>query len=252
MKRAISFLGLLLPAAPLGAQSMMSGTVREDGSGKPLAGVEVLIEGSKRKTVTDESGRYVLEASSGNRVALFRFVGFHPVRLRVVIAKQDTTWANAQMVREAGQRLEAIEVAGEVKKPRGIGREGFEERRALGFGKFVDSTELRRSEHVRLADVLRRNSVEVLRMQDPRTVPQIRFIYVAASKQTRGCLMQVMLDGASIYTPNSMSKPPIDLNTFDVASLESVEVYASGGRTPLEFSGGGAECGTVVLWTRRR
>ena len=251
MKPAIPFFGLLLLAAPLAAQSVMSGTVREDGSGKPLAGVEVLIEGSKRKTETDESGRYALEASSGNRVALFRFVGFNPVRLRVLIAKDDTTWANAQMVREAAQRLEPLEVAGEVKKPRGIGREGFEERRALGFGKFIDSTELRRSEHVRLADVLRRSSVEVLRMPDPRTAPQVRFIYVAASKQRRGCLMQVMLDGSPVYLPNSTSKPPIDLNTFDVASLESVEVYASGGRTPLEFSGAGAECGTVVLWTRR-
>jgi hypothetical protein len=75
---------------------------------------------------------------------------------------------------------------------------------------------------------------------------------VAASKQQRGCLMQVMLDGAPIYQPGSSSKPPIDLNSFDIVSLEAVEVYVSGGRTPLEFSGAGAECGTVVLWTRRR
>ena len=53
--------------------------------------------------------------------------------------------------------------------------------------------------------------------------------------------------GASVFP----TQTEVMLESIVPDLVESVEVYASGGRTPLEFSGAGAECGTVVLWTRR-
>ena len=134
----LSVLVLGLPAAPLAAQAVMIGTVRDDSTGRPMAGVEVLIERTRRLTVTDAEGRYVLEeVPTGARIALFRLFGFRPVRLRLQIARGDTVKADATMIRESAQPLAPVEVTGAT--PRGIGREAFEERRRLGFGDFIDS-----------------------------------------------------------------------------------------------------------------
>ena len=122
----------------------MSGIVREDSSGRPLAGVEVLVEGTKLKTVSDNGGRYVLgDLPAGDRVALFRFVGYRGVRQRLKLSKGDTTRVDAVMVPDRVRELETVEVTGTPAKPRGGGLESFEERRRLGLGKFIDSTELR-------------------------------------------------------------------------------------------------------------
>jgi carboxypeptidase-like protein len=233
----------------------MAGTVRDDSTNRPLAGVEVVVERSKRLAVTDNAGRYVLMGlPTGTRVALFRFVGYRPVRLRVELSKTDTLRADARMVREALQRLEPVVVTGQPAAPRGLGSEAFEERRRLGFGIFIDSAELRRSEGIHLPDLLRRHNVEILRMQDPR-VPSPRMIYVAVSKgQGRGlpgerCLLQVILDGAVMANTEI---GPLDLSTFDIAGLGAVEVYRSAAGTPVEFAGAGSDCGSLIMWSRKR
>ncbi|HJR36556.1 MAG TPA: hypothetical protein VJ817_16485, partial [Gemmatimonadales bacterium] len=41
-------------------------------------------------------------------------------------------------------------------RPRGLGLEAFEERRRLGFGRFIDSATLRRNEQVPLVQMLGR------------------------------------------------------------------------------------------------
>jgi hypothetical protein len=259
---SLALLLSLVPAVPLAAQAALSGTVREDSTGRPIPGVEVLLEGSKRHTVTDWSGKYLLtDLPTGVRVALFRYVGYRPLRLRIRLAKEDTLLADTRLVAE-GVTLDPIEVTGRPPPPRSV-REGFEERRRNGTGIFIDSAELRRSEHVRLADVLRRNNVDILQIEDPRVKPQVRLIWVVANRRggarnlavgsrNAACVMKVILDGITAYDPERERMWPTDINTFSVSSLESVEVYRSRVEIPMEFSGSGTDCGIVVLWTRRR
>src|SRR5688572_21582676 len=155
--RAMIRLGALCltGAAPLAAQATVTGVVREDGTGRPLAMVQVIIEGTQRADTTDSAGRYRLDAPAGTRIALFRLIGYRPLRVRLQLSKGDSTTANADLVRENAQQLDPIETRAAPAAPRGVGVEAFEERRRLGFGKFIDSTELRRSGNRRLTDVLR-------------------------------------------------------------------------------------------------
>jgi hypothetical protein len=261
MRGSVMLVALVVLRAANGhAQGVLSGVVREDSSGNALAGVEVLIEGTKHKATTDNSGRYVLgDLPTGNRVALFRFIGYRPARMRLNLSKGDTTRADATLVKERVQQLDPIAVTGTPAAPRGIGLESFEERRRLGIGKFIDSTELRRYDQLRASDVLRRFGVHIERMQDPR-VTSPRFIQVASSgrktvltnNQAGLCLMQVILDGAELFNPAKLRAVPVDLSEFMTGSLAAIEVYASGAQTPIQFGGAGADCGTVVIWTRRR
>ena len=114
-------LALGLATTPLLGQVVVSGVVREDGTRRPLASVEVLIEGTKRADTTDNSGRYRLDAPTGNRVALFRLIGFRPVRLRLVFNKGDSVIADVELVRESAQQLEPIETTARPNAPRGLG-----------------------------------------------------------------------------------------------------------------------------------
>lgn len=39
--------------------------------------------------------------------------------------------------------------------------------------------------------------------------------------------------------------------SFSVASLEAVEFYRTGSEVPQQFGGSNANCGALLLWTRR-
>ena len=256
--RALGAGGLLLAlAAPLVAQVTVSGVVREDGTGRPLATVQVIIEGTQRADTTDSAGRFRLDAPAGTRIALFRLIGYRPLRLRLQLVKGDSTTANADLVRETAQQLEPIETKAAPTAPRGVGVEAFEERRRLGFGKFIDSTELRRSGNRRLSDILR--GVPGLRMMYYVEDPQKPWIFewraVAGRKQSPGgepCWMSVVFDGSPIYRSGSLSRPPdFHRDFYEVSSLQAVEVYRSPAEVPQEYGGASEQCGLILLWSRR-
>lgn len=259
-RRLLAGVALLsLAAGPLAAQTILAGTVRQDSTGRPLAGVEVLLVGSDRNTVTDAAGRYAMSGlPSGRRVAMFRSVGFLPVRMFVLLGQPDTVWANPMMIARTTE-LEPLVVTAKPAAPRGLGVEAFEERRKLGFGKFIDSTDLRRNEHLPLLSLLDR-----LQGIGFGRYPGELGAVVAVSRRRSGpmgepCYMTVFLDGVQLYIGQAPGlggvdterRPPPDLKRFDVASLEAVEVYRGAGELPIEFGGTGSACGAIVLWTRR-
>lgn len=263
VSRSLQQLGFFLViSSPLSGQAVLTGLVREDATGRLLSGVEIVVEGSSRSTVTDKAGEYAFgSVPKGRQVVLFRSVGFHPVRIRVDLGEGAVSRLDAILV-PFGVRLDPLEVKG--KQPGGMGREAFEERRRLGFGRFIDSLELRRSEDRRLSDLLRaHNGI---------SIAQNRY---AVSTRT-GCYMQIIYDEQTIYSPAKYTPPPPppsgfttsrdrntrpsraisqppppDINTFSVSGLDAVEVYRSLSDTPLQFGGSGAGCGTLVLWSRR-
>lgn len=248
---------LLLPfASPLTAQAVMMGTAIEDSTRRPLAGVEVILEGTRKQTTTDGSGRFLLDdLPTGNKVVLFRSVGYRPQRVRVMLNKSDTTRVEAVLISDR-VRLEPIVVTGAPDRPRGIGREAFEERRRLGFGKFMDTTELRHRSYARMSDVLASMGVYMIQHQEGfRGRLEMR----AASTRRGGqvpCWMGVILDGVTLYkavsTGTVSNFPPPDFRRdFQVDNIEAIEVYRSASEVPMEFGGNSASCGVIVLWTTR-
>ena len=262
--RLITAVLLITATATSLAGQTLRGTVRQDSSGLPLANVEVVLEGTTFRAVTDASGRYLLSgASAGNRVALFRLVGYRPVRLSVKLVADDTVQGDVALIREAVQQLDPIEVAGKTPGPRGIGREAFEERRRMGFGFFIDSSDLRRSENRRVSDMLR--GISGLNLVAFRDCPPNRSCpteYRAASgrgetSMFRGggrddyCWMTVILDGNVLYNSGGLMPPPDFSRDFRPADLHAIEVYRSSAQVPPEFGGTVGQCGAILLWSRR-
>jgi hypothetical protein len=248
----------------------VTGTVR-DSAARALPGVDVLIEGSSITTTTDATGRFLLSGVPlGAQVVLFRLVGFRPVRTRVYLVTGDTTKADAVMIPEAirkpdaTQQLDSLVVTATTPSPRGIGREAFEERRKMGFGKFIDSGTLRRAELRRTSDVLRGipgvNMVRFRECQGPSRCGPVEERAAggrggATSMMPRTnqeyCWMSVVLDGNILYHSGSASPPPDFSRDFRPPELEAIEVYRSSAESPTEYSGSAAQCGVILLWTKR-
>jgi hypothetical protein len=125
------------------------------------------------------------------------------------------------------------------------GMERFAERRAAGFGSFIDRRTLRAGENRRLSDLLR--GARGVRIQLLGAVKEI----ATSMRAGRPCPMAIWVDGLKLYAPGARLGPIPDLNDYPVSQLEGVEIYGSEAETPAELGGQGAGCGTIVLWTRR-
>ncbi|MFN2317269.1 MAG: carboxypeptidase-like regulatory domain-containing protein [Gemmatimonadales bacterium] len=247
-------------AAPavLPAQTTMIGIVRDDSTGRPLPGVEVLLNGTAHATVTNDAGRYSLAGlPAGNHQAIFRIVGYLPARVNVLLSAGDTLRVNQVLV-PSTVVLDPIEVTGEPDV--GLAGRGFHERMKMGFGRFYEPEELREMEHLRLSDVLRRKGgVEI----QPALPGASKLVAVNPKYRNASghfnCYMTIYLDGRMLwrggnnYTGEEMrdNPPPDILRDFSIHQIEGVEVYTSSAGIPVEFGGTSGQCGAVVLWTRR-
>lgn len=244
----------LLPAAAA-AQVLVRGTVTDSASGKPIANVEVLASVAGRTARTDSLGRYSLDLPLGTHRILFRLIGYQPVSRTIAAFAADPLRLDLALA-PAPVELAPLETTAPGASP---WLQGFEDRRRLGFGRFIDDSVLRRSEHRVLPDVIRTTSPGVRFMRVGRRT-------VALGRGSRWCPMAIWLDGVRVYAPNSqdtspfasppsasrlerMHNPPPDMDQFKVAELQAVEVYSLS-ETPMRFQTTGSSCGTLLLWTR--
>lgn len=236
------------------AQAAMQGIVRDDSTARPLPGVEVLVAGTSHRTTTGEDGRYLLSGLPAGRFqVLFRAVGYLPARIEVVLTDGETTRVNQSLGTSVVQ-LDPIEV---TETPTvGLAGTGFEERRKQGFGVYYDSEELRRLEHLKPSDLLRRKGGVEIR-QASFNGPMVAMN--PTSRNLNGqldCYMSIYIDGRRFWTGGNQgldpSDPPPDFRSFiGLSQVEAIEVYRSAAGLPAEFGGAAGQCGAVVIWTRR-
>ena len=272
--------GLVIPllVSRAGAQGSLTGYVRDEATLRGLQGAEVSVAGTDHKTRSDKDGKYMLrDILPGTQRISVRAVGFAPVDTALVFATDKAT-ENVFFLGKPATTLDTVKTSSQV-RVHGAGFASFAERKARGFGDFLDSTFLRANEGRRLPDLL--TGLRGLHVMQPSTCKLARPVLcdwrVAGTKRGAQtvCAMQVVLDGAVVqrsvlfedryappFSPEAVVKAyadkmedfwrqTFDLNTISVASLIGVEVYRSGAEAPDVYGGLGTNCGVVVLWTHR-
>lgn len=258
---------LLLSGTPgsLTAQAAVQGVVIEEVTNQPVAGALVALERTDREVRTDQTGHFLLtDLPTGERTLLVRSIGHVPLRVQVTLSQGDTTRVDVRLT-VAPQQLDSILV--EEREPARVNPRlvEFEERRRMGFGFQIDSTELRRMEGRRFSEVLRTaTGLRIIqfreRNQSGRVVPRTE--YRAASSRRTGmgegeyCFTSVYIDGSPIFRSGGLSgqhfgDPPDFSRDFQIANFDAVEVYINPAQVPIQFGGRTAECGVILLWTRR-
>jgi hypothetical protein len=255
---------LTLPIESLGAQARVSGTVRDESSGQPLANAEVRIDALERTTRTDSLGRYLLSnLPSGQRVVNVRLIGYHPAAAIVRLIADGSIVSDFRLARAPAvlDTVAAIERGGVIPT--------FEEHRRVGLGRFLGRAELAKVEQRRLGDVLATfQGIGVVRgIGDRAWIANrrgARSLQVRCSEregaspaegshQARArdcaCYAQVYLDDMLLYRGAGDIVP--DINRFPLAEIEAIEYYAGPAQTPLKYSRLDSPCGVVVIHTRR-
>jgi hypothetical protein len=239
---------LLLTAQSVAAQSSVTGIVR-DSAGRPLASAEVVIE-ALIQACDCRSEWTIRPHRCASRTAPYPRAH---ARLRAVANMvRVTAGESAQsdfVLERVPQQLDTVLVKDRARVA-GIGLAAFEERRSMGFGKFLDSTYLRANEQRGLGDILREIPGTVI-LTPPRQIcrrglgcynpPSTK--RVAGSSRVafiKPCFMEVFLDGAlvnrgSIAGEQADWEGAFDLNMVTTTGFAAVEVYRSSAEVPMIF-----------------
>lgn len=120
----------------------------------------------------------------------------------------------------------------------------FEDHRHIGLGRFWTRKDLEAYANRTLAEVLAQtpgiNTTALMR--GPHA-------FVASSRNPGGvCYSQVYLDQALVYRGRGQ---PFDVNSLRPEQVEAIEYYAGPAELPAKYQGLNANCGVIVIWTRR-
>src|SRR5262245_16776349 len=99
---------LLIAGGPASrAAGAVSGRVKEQGSGQPVAGAAVTIDGTQLGTISDDSGRYrIAGVPEGSRNVSARRIGYAASTVTVIVTSGDVT-ANFALIKSV-QQLQAV------------------------------------------------------------------------------------------------------------------------------------------------
>lgn len=131
-----------------------------------------------------------------------------------------------------------------------------EVRRRNSQGRFLTRDQLARQEKRRFGDVVKS-------LAGVKVVTDHGAMYAVSNRGRNTiygangpCLMQVYLDGASVYSGSDDATDHLqvkyDLNQIQTGDVERVELYASAPEIPAEYNRTGSTCGVLMIWTRQR
>ncbi|MFN2315111.1 MAG: carboxypeptidase regulatory-like domain-containing protein [Gemmatimonadales bacterium] len=241
-----------------GSTAGLRGTVLDAETRRPVARAIIEIASQGRRTETDSSGEFRMDALEPQLVTVrLRSLGYRTVERGLNLYAGRVSRAE-YILSPALVILPEVRVLATASATPFT---GFEDRRRQGFGTFITAAELERHPNRRILDLV-------------RGIPGVRAVrstggghHLASNRRpvgrpgpggNRPCFLQVVVDGMMYWSPDPggevslRSGPPPDLGAFiSTTELAGVEVYAGMTGVPVEFRRDGIQCGTMVLWTKR-
>ncbi|MCE2900818.1 MAG: carboxypeptidase regulatory-like domain-containing protein [Gemmatimonas sp.] len=216
----------------------VKGTVRDAG-GKPLAGARVSLPGSAAETATASGGQFSLGGLPGGSWMLeARAVGFEPQRVAVDILDSAETVAEVAMT-GLTPTVDTVRVRADRWTQE---MAGFESRRKMGGGYFLDDAALSRRNAQFSADILRGVPGVTI---TPGGAGRDR-VTMRGSAGAGTCVPEVFVNGMRTPVPDGI----VD-NLVQPQDIRAVEVYSRLGSMPIEYQSRNG-CGSIVIWTGAR
>ena len=244
--RTESSVARTMPVAPkpvVDSTATLAGTVVDSG-GRPLRGADVRTADGALRTVSGDSGQFVLHGfKPGKRDMIVRVLGYGPATFTTDFRPGRTRRVRIVLT-AATVQLSTIVVLDSISDPL-LAETGFFQRKRTGWGTFITPAEIQRRNPGRASDMLRMVSgMEIRSAGRFGTLPISR----RAMSFSGLCLMNVYVDGNKVAVNSSM---PLE-DAVSGSEIGAMEVYPSASETPPEFSGLGASapCGAVVIWTK--
>ena len=211
--RRLSIAAVLIAiASPLSAQhpSRIAGRVIVAGSGEPIPGAQVTLEGTAISAIVDWSGRYALEnVPAGTHVINVRMIGYQHKSVRDVVIEPGAARGLDVTLTPAAIEVAAIEVTAEMERG-SVAQALNEQRNATGIVNAVTAQQIQKSPDSDAGQAVQR--VSGVTVQDGRYV----FVRGLGERYTT-----TSLNSARIPSPEPERKVvPLDL--FPSGVLEGI------------------------------
>ena len=210
--------------------------------GRPLANAIVGLSATGLDTRTDSAGRFLLAATpTGTWTLAVQALGYAPRQQLVDLIPGDTVAQVVALVRVQGMDTLRVRANAMARTVLGPNLAAFEERRKMGFGRFLAPEDFAKAEGGSMLNFL------TSRIPGMRIAGTGRRTLVSSrggiSLSQRQCPIRVIFDGI----PDAV---PLDLDSIDPSSLAAAEYYTPA-TLPAQFNfGGNSPCGTLLLWSR--
>lgn len=220
--------------APLSGRAVIRGKVTNAG-GVPVPEARVSVQGSDASTATNTDGSFTLTGvPAGTQAVLVRRVGYTPVEIPMDVKSRTPNEMTVRLGRYTPV-LATVDV--KAKQTEAIGSNGFEKRRSMGMGKYMDEDQITNIGPSFTSDVLRR--IPGLSVSGSGGMANI------TTTRGNGCV-RYLID----RNPVNAGGQSIDnlINSQDVSQIE----FYQPSETPLELSSGSnSGCALLVIWTKR-
>lgn len=149
----LAFGCVMMPqSASAQSRAVLTGRVVADSTERPLVGASVLLPAQALHATTDSVGRFrIAGVPAGVHEVLVRLIGFEPYRGRLGFQSSDSVAIEVVMA-PAVVSLPDVLVATTLTSRKLV---EFTERRRLGIGHFLDSTDIAKGPGTRMSDKLR-------------------------------------------------------------------------------------------------
>ncbi|HET7039068.1 MAG TPA: carboxypeptidase regulatory-like domain-containing protein, partial [Gemmatimonadales bacterium] len=221
--------------AGVAGTAVVRARVLERGTGTPIAGAEVLVDGRPQPALTDAGG-YVRHTGLAPVAHILRVrkVGYEPVTFEVVAAEDSTVEHVLEMRRAEIPEMDTVLVEASPGQPGAYWLRGFEARRTEGRrGQFVTRPEIEARRAATLGDLL-------------RTLNGLR-----TSCTPRGCSIRMTRTNCRpSYFADGFPADATTVERMPVNDVYGVEVYDLF-EVPVELQRSELRCGVIAVWTRR-
>lgn len=227
-------------AAPAPARAQLQpgtagviGRIFDERTNEVLLQVVLLVDSVHRDLPVSSQGRFVLtNLAPGRHRIEIRHIGYRPLVLEVMLAPGQVLERQFAMV-FTGDRLPEISVESRHSKllPRFA---DFERRKTTGIGAYITRDEIRSRGYMNMGDAL-------------RTIKGVRVncgaieCLIHMTRAAPGCYPVFYVDGRRARS-FAESTP--------ISDVQGIEVYRGAAEMPGEFTGDGAMCGVIAIWTR--
>lgn len=250
--------GFLTTMKPVGLQeggelvTGIVGVLTDAESGELISGAVVRTGQGERGVLTDPRGEFLIEELiAGQHVVEFAMIGYAPRADTIRVTEGRVTHVRVSMAVDP-HALDPIEVTVERREVK-LQQVGFYNRRAIGFGKYLDREEIERKGPYEFTDLFRgMPGVEVY--PDPQNglqkyvVLRTGRLQLPTSTGYDRCFPRIYVDG--LLTAHGGAEPANIDSFLNTTAIAGIEIYASTAGLPPQYQGGGAGCGVILVWTR--
>ena len=246
LDQALSMRILFMPPAGVAASdSMQTGPVRKvargvitgkvtNAGGVPVSGARISVQGSVSSTSTGPDGKFTLTGvMPGTQSILVRLVGYSAVEMPLDVTSLETNQVTVRL----GTFTPILSSVDVTAKSDPLESTGFERRRKMGMGKYMDLDAIEKAHPTYTSDILRRiPGIYVTGSGSSATV---------ATTRSQGCVA-FNIDNNPVATDAGQSIDQI-VGTQDVVAVEFYQPVD----VPMELTAGSNNgCALLVIWTK--